>query len=224
VIDASKLKTGPSSFKDEDLDRKLRKEALERLQAMTLDFEGIVFPGLGIEPWQWTGDQVQAECPDPGAVHERGGAWGFHTGKMLHSCFGCGYSGDIIGLAQDLLGMEDWKEAYLWLAEGGGRRPDETREAYIDRLVQSATDRTEEEPEPMPDYPPEMLAQYGEIHESVFERGISQGVADRMQLGFDRSHMATTLPHFFDGKLVGIQYRHLAQNAAGHYLCPRPSA
>jgi len=221
-IDRSQLRTGVAHFGNtgED-DARERREALEELKRVSLDFEGIVFPGLGIDPWSWSGDQVQAECPNPEADHERGGAWGFHTGKMVHSCFGCGYSGDVIGLAQDLLAMDDWREALDWLREGSGQRPGESHAQFIDRVLEGALEASTPVEEAIPDYPADMLFKYDEIHDSVFERGISPEVVREMQIGFDRSHMATTIPHFFRGRLVGVQYRHLAQDAAGEYLCPR---
>jgi hypothetical protein len=73
--------------------------------------------------------------------------------------------------------------------------------------------------EKLPEYPPDLLFQYDKIHPYVWERGLSREVVIEKQIGFSEEHMGIVIPHWFDRKLVGIQYRHLAMEGK-NYLCP----
>jgi DNA primase len=76
----------------------------------------------------------------------------------------------------------------------------------------------------LPDYPQENLFQYkNKTHPYLYERGITDDVIAEMQVGFDDEHVGIVIPHWFQGKLRGWQIRHLAQDAAGNYLCPTES-
>jgi len=71
----------------------------------------------------------------------------------------------------------------------------------------------------MPEYPPDNLFQYRKIHPWLYERGLSKDVIVDMQVGYDDNHCGIIFPHFYMGKLVGWQTRHLVEKD-NRFACP----
>lgn len=193
-----------------------------------LDVESVL-EDLGIDvAYRPRPEQIMCHCPDMQGNHKNGDSspsFGVHEDKLAYNCFVCG-GGNIIQLVQ----MMRPEYARRWEPDF-----DKDREAlaYLERFadfnvsdtqladrVKAILHPQEEKVEPMPEYPANSLFQYRKIHPYLYERGLSKDVIVDMQIGFDDEHCGITIPHFFMGKLVGIQWRHLAQDAAGGYLCP----
>jgi len=189
-----------------------------------LDFE-IILPLLGIDPVSYHGDWIQASCPDLTGMHEGGDAspsFGVNTEDLGYNCFVCG-GGTLTELVAGILEVDD-ESAVEWLEEHSTLNYVATKDDFIaegERLLSKMMAKTTPTKEVLPDYPPDLLFQFDKIHPYVWERGLSKKVVTEKQIGFTEEHMGIVIPHFFDQKLVGIQYRHLAQKGK-QFLCPDP--
>lgn len=188
-----------------------------------LDFD-IILPLLDIEPTSWRGDWVQAHCPNWMGMHEgedMSPSFGINVDTLGYNCFVCG-GGPLDEMIAGLFNMTE-DEVFDWL-------DDHTTETYLaeeedfQKQIQRNLARVEAETYPkaekLPEYPEDLLFQYDKIHPYVWERGLSREVVIKKQIGFCEEHMGISIPHWFQGKLVGIQYRHLAQDGKGRFLCP----
>jgi len=175
-------------------------------------------------------DQLMCHCPDVQGNHANGDAsasFGFNESKLIFNCFVCG-GGNIVELV--------WMMRPDLAAKGDA--PADFKEAndralrYLEQFADlNATSglvdklqgilHPQSESQELPDYPPESIFQYRKIHPYLLERGISKEVLVEMEVGFDDEHAGITIPHWFMGKLVGLQRRHLAQDENGDFLCPR---
>lgn len=172
-------------------------------------------------------NQIMCHCPDFAGNHKNGdlhASFGVHEEKLAYNCFVCG-GGNIIELVQMMRpeyarrwdnDLEKDREALAYLE----RFADFNVQANMADKIKAILNPKEEEPEPIPDYPPESLFQYYKIHPYLYDRGLTKDIIVDMQVGFDDEHCGIVIPHFFMGKLVGWQTRHLAQDDSGEYLCP----
>lgn len=193
----------------------------------TIDIEAVL-EDLGIDiafrPHEY---QIMCHCPDIQGNHKNGDnnpSFGVHEEKLAYNCFVCG-GGNIIQLVQ----MMRPEFAPRW---DNDYEKDQEALSYLERFadfnngdkladkIKAILNPKEEEPEPMPDYPPDNLFQYRKIHPYLYERGLTKDIIVDMQVGFDDEHCGIVIPHFFMGRLVGWQTRHLAQDENGNYLCP----
>jgi DNA primase len=184
-----------------------------------LDFKQVL-EDLGIEIVVQTNDEIQCHCPFP-ENHEGGvdnnPSFGFNIDKMKYNCFVCGGS-DVIDLVERLTGLDEdealkYLEAYL-------TGENVTVEDLTERIKRNIAGIKET---PMPSYPKDLLFKYDKgIHPYIMRRGISEEVAIELQVGWDDDHCGIMIPHFWQGKLVGWQVRHLAEdpNRPNRFICP----
>jgi len=183
-----------------------------------LDIESLL-EDLGIDLSYRKGDQLMCHCPNLADNHKNGDAnpsFGFSEKKLKFNCFVCG-GGTAIDLVEMMKPGMTKLEALKYLETFADF--DISEEALLSR-VHRIMNNEDEEPKEMPDYPPDMLFQYRKIHPFLYERGFTRDVIVDMQVGFDEEHMGITIPHFFMGKLVGLQRRHLLHDGTS-YHCPR---
>lgn len=174
--------------------------------------------------------QIMCHCPDLQGNHKNGdmnASFGVHEEKLAYNCFVCG-GGNIIELVQ----MMRPEFARRWPNDS---EKDQEALSYLERFadfniiddlpkkIAAILNPVDDEPQPMPDYPLDSLFQYHKIHPYLYERGLTKDVIVDTQIGFDDDHCGIVIPHFFMGKLVGIQRRHLAQDEQGNYMCPNQS-
>jgi hypothetical protein len=175
---------------------------------------------LGIEFSHRVGPtQVMCHCPNLTGNHKNGDAnpsFGYNEEKLKYNCFVCG-GGDILELVKMMTNLDN-EAAIAFLEQHSDLNPS-SKEDFVVKI--QAILHPNEQVEIMPDYPTDNLFQYRKIHPYLYERGLTKDVIVEMQVGFDEEHMGITIPHFFMGKLVGMQRRHLAQDEEGNYLCPR---
>jgi hypothetical protein len=172
---------------------------------------------LNIESAYEVGGNIMCHCPNPDN-HSNGDAhpsFGLNMEKMKYNCWVCG-GGDLLDLVrwQNGANFEQAEKFLLSLA---------TLELTTDDLVDKlkALMYSDAPPPPLPDYPFDNLFQYRQIHPWLYARGLTKEVIVEMQIGFDESHYAIIIPHFYMGKLVGWQIRHLLTNDRGDFLCPK---
>jgi hypothetical protein len=209
-VDRSKLKKGI-----------IEERSIAHLRGK-LDFE-IILPLLSIEPTAWRGDWIQTHCPNWMGFHEgedMSPSFGINTESLGYNCFVCG-GGSLDELVAGVLDITD-DEAIDWLEEHATDvyiAEEEDFQKQIQRNLARVESETYPSKEKLPEYPPDLLFQYDKIHPYVWERGLSREVVIEKQIGFSMEHMGISIPHWFQQKLVGIQYRHLAKDDNG-FLCP----
>lgn len=166
--------------------------------------------------------QIMCHCPNLTGLHENGDAnpsFGFNEEKLAYNCFVCG-GGGVVELVQmmkpELAGDRDAAIKYLEKFADFNVAVDLA--AKIHAILHPNNPVVENV---MPDYPKESLFQYKKIHPYLYERGLSKEIIVEMQIGFDDEHLGITIPHFFMGKLVGVQRRHLVENPKDVYHCPK---
>jgi hypothetical protein len=167
-------------------------------------------------------NQLMCHCPDLLGRHSNGDAspsFGFNEEKLAFNCFGGCYSGNILELVKMMRPEIVTNEDAVRYAE---QFADLNRTADLVAKVQSIL-HPQEKVEELPDYPPDSLFQYRKIHPYLYERGLTKEVIVEMQVGFDEEHLGITIPHWWQGKLVGMQRRHLATDSKGNFICPRCS-
>lgn len=165
-------------------------------------------------------NQLMCHCPNTDN-HKNGDAnpsFGYNEEKMAYNCFVCG-GGNVIELVQLMRPGTSDADAVLYLEQFADfNRQDEDLAARIKSILNPPEDVDDE----LPEYPPDNLFQYRKIHPYLYERGLTKDVIVEMQVGYDDEHLGITIPHFFMGKLVGMQRRHLGIQD-GEYVCPRCS-
>lgn len=165
-------------------------------------------------------NQLMCHCPNTDN-HKNGDAnpsFGYNEEKMAYNCFVCG-GGNVVELVQLMRPGTDDEDAVRYLEQFADFNQ---KDDDLAARIQSILNPVEEEEAPMPDYPPDSLFQYRKIHPYLYERGLTKDAIVEMQVGYDDEHLGITIPHFFMGKLVGMQRRHLAV-VDGEYVCPRCS-
>lgn len=195
-----------------------------------LDCEALL-EDLGIDiAFRQRQDQIMCHCPDLQGNHSNGdssASFGLNESKLVFNCFVCN-GGNIIELVwmmrPDLAPKSEspadrqeannaalrYLEQFADLNSPGG---------LVDKLQSILHPQVEDDE--LPEYPPTSIFQYRKIHPYLYERGLTKDVIIEMEVGFDDEHAGITIPHWFMGKLVGLQRRHLATNSQGDYECPR---
>lgn len=175
--------------------------------------------GLGIDVGYRLGpNQIMCHCPDLEGNHKNGDAnpsFGYNEEKMAYNCFVCG-GGNVVELVQAMLGVSE-DEAFKYLESYSDLEPS-TSDDLLQRLERTMNP-VKEEPS-LPDFPIDTLQRFRKIHPYLYERGITRDVIVDMQIGFDDEHTGIIIPHFHQGKLVGWQIRHLAEEK-GKFLCQK---
>jgi len=185
--------------KSPKLEDEQREVTLEWLKG-NFDSEEIL-DELGIKVSYVTGDNIMAHCPFV-ENHKHGDAnpsFGYNTEKMCFNCWVCG-SGRLLDLIKKQLNIEDNKEAEKWLADRSSLWKKPVGEMF----------RPKKEAVSLPDFPIRTLDKWKLLHPYIYSRGITKEVAIKFNLGYDLEHDAIVIPHFFRGKLVGWQRRHLS--------------
>jgi len=178
--------------------------------------------------------QIMCHCPNLTGYHKNNDAnpsAGFNEEKLAWNCFVCG-GGNVIELVQ-MMKPELAPRPEVVKAEGRDEERDAAAVKYLEQFadvnipaddfkakIQAKLNPPPKEEDILPDYPTDNLFQYRKIHPYLYERGLSKPIIQEMQIGFDDEHLGITIPHFFMGKLVGMQRRHLAEDETG-YRCPR---
>lgn len=185
-----------------------------------LDVESLM-DDLGIEfGFRHSENQLMFHCPNLEGNHRNGDAnpsFGFKKDRLVFNCFVCG-GGNIIDLIR-MMNPGFSQENALQYAETYADF-NISQEDFVNK-IQTILHPSDEVETYMPDYPIDSLFQYRKIHPYLLERGITRETIIEMQVGYDEEHDCIVIPHFFMGKLVGIQKRHITQDDEGNYLCER---
>lgn len=136
--------------------------------------------------------------------------------SFLYSCFSYG-GGDILWFIRKMEGLE-WYQPILSVLENFFIQSDQRSSEDFLSEIQSKF------PKPykansLPSYSPRLLDTWGWIHPYLTEqRGLSEEVICRYQVGYDEKENKIVIPHYWQGKLVGWQKRKM--NHPDYYRKP----
>lgn len=180
-----------------------------------------VYAELEWEPEDRSEKEDKGFCLDLWGLHKHGdttGKFAFNREKMVYNCWVCG-GGTLLSLVMEAKEM-DYQEATNWLFQFT-KVSDESPEEFADEIARLLEPRDTAE-KPMPFFNSRVIKQWAENDHPWFaERGISPDCRKHFQLGFDpearkyqqeKGHHegpAIILPHFWEERLVGWQYRWL---------------
>lgn len=153
------------------------------------------------------GDNIQTNCPFHKNGQERKPSFGINGEIDKCHCFACGWSGTIEEMVSELFGyMDDGKFGKRWLIKKFNSIEIETRpnimEGFNERKIHNRTmsaraEITEEE-----------LDKYRYIHPYMYERGLTDEIIERFDIGYDREREEITFPvRDIDGKCVFVAGR-----------------
>jgi DNA primase len=179
-----------------------------------------ILASLSIETASWKGNWLMCHCPNTNN-HSNGDvnpSFGYNPDEMRYNCFVCG-GGSLLELVSDRLDISE-DEAINWLREHSSFEPakQESLIEKIDKIIHPPYEQVF-----MPEYPADSLFQYQFIHPYLLDRGITKDVIMEQQVGYDKDHLGIVIPHWWQGKLVGWQVRHLLSekvNGKDKYYCP----
>lgn len=127
--------------------------------------------------------------------------------RKLYVCYAY-WGGDLFHLIQKMEGKDSFVEILPVVSKflDGATVDDDTLTAEVARLEQLINDRGGYSVE-LPSYSPRVLSPWAFVHPYLHERGIDTETASRLQIGWREDDNRITIPHFWDGKLVGWQAR-----------------
>lgn len=188
-----------------------------------LDVEAML-EDLGVDfAYRLSQNQLMCHCPNLEGNHRNNDAnpsFGFKEDSLLFNCFMCG-GGNVIELVQMMRPGLTQEQAVQYLEQFADFN---ISQEDFQNKIQMILHPEEEKKDIMPEYPEDSLFQYKKIHPYLLDRGITREAIIEMQVGYDEEHDCIVFPHFFMGKLVGMQKRHITQNDSGEYVCARCTA
>ena len=164
------------------------------------------------------GENIQTNCPFHKQGQERKPSFGVNGEIDKCHCFACGWSGTIEEMVSELFGyMDDGKYGKRWLIKkfnsieietrpnimeefknGRFNRSNNIRSSRIsDRILQRDEEITEQE-----------LDKYRYIHPYMYERGLTDEIIERFDIGYDREREEITFPvRDIEGRCVFVAGR-----------------
>lgn len=146
------------------------------------------------------GDNLQTSCPFHKNGQERKPSFGVNGEIDMCHCFACGWAGTIEEMISELYGyQDDGKFGKRWLIKRFNTIEIETRPNILDGLnydrkktmvsihKKSIFDSTKEITE-------EELDKYRYIHPYMYERGLTDEIIERFDIGYDKDRDAITFP------------------------------
>lgn len=127
--------------------------------------------------------------------------------RKLYVCYAY-WGGDFFHLIQKLENKDSFAEILPVVSRflTGATLDDDTLAVEVARLEQMINDKGGYAVE-LPSYSPRVLAPWAFVHPYLHERGIDTETASRLQIGWRDDDNRITIPHFWNGKLVGWQAR-----------------
>lgn len=157
------------------------------------------------------GDNLQTNCPFHKGGQERKPSFGINGEKNKCHCFACGWSGSIEEMVSEIFGyMDDGKYGKRWLIKRFNSIEIETRpnimegfnfetrtgkvipkDAKIHGVVQNAKITGSKEQSEITE---EELDKYRYIHPYMYQRGLTDEIIERFDIGYDREQERITFP------------------------------
>lgn len=124
--------------------------------------------------------------------------------KKLYVCHAY-WGGDLFHLIQKMENKNSFEDIVPFLSgflEGSQVEPDRFADE-LEKLLAAPGGYSIE----LPSYADRVLAPWAVVHPYLHERGVDSDTASRLQVGWRENDNRITIPHFWEGKLVGWQAR-----------------
>lgn len=137
-------------------------------------------------------DNIQTTCPFHKGGQEKKPSFGINKTTGKAHCFTCGWSGDLTTLISQLFGRNDGgKFGKNWLLKRYNSIQVESRP----NVLQTFTWRTRTElQKELPYITEEELDKYRYIHPYMYERGLTDEIIERFDIGYDKERKEITFP------------------------------
>lgn len=161
------------------------------------------------------GDNIQTNCPFHKNGQERKPSFGVNGNLNKCHCFACGWSGGIDDMISELFGFVDNKYGKRWLIKRFNTIEIESRpnilEGFNDRIrSRNIKNNSNSAGINNPDIyiSDEQLDKYRYIHSYMYERGLTDEIIERFDIGYDRERDCITFPiKDIEGRCVFVATR-----------------
>jgi len=163
------------------------------------DMEGLLESlALDIDTRLSDEEETWALCPSPNHKDSKA-SWSINTDTGLHSCFSCGYKGNLLGLVLDVTGRDVF-EANRFIRGFG---------VDLEKIIQYLAAPASTEPEAVRTFSEDALDVYGDPPAAQLqERSLSLASCRRYDVVWDQSDSSWILPvRAPQGALVGYQVK-----------------
>lgn len=165
------------------------------------------------------GDNVQCPCPFHKNGQERKASFGVNGNLNKCHCFTCGWSGGIEDMISELFGFVDSKYGKRWLIKRFNTIEIESRPNILEGLnvrnnvrninvYSSNINRNYDSNDNTRYITEEELDKYRYIHPYLYERGLTDEIIERFDIGYDRERDCITFPiKDIEGRVVFVATR-----------------
>ena len=165
------------------------------------------------------GDNIQTPCPFHKNGQERKASFGVNGNLNKCHCFTCGWSGGIEDMISELFGFVDSKYGKRWLIKRFNTIEIESRPNILEGLnvrnnvrninvYSSNINRNYDSNDNTRYITEEELDKYRYIHPYLYERGLTDEIIERFDIGYDRERKEITFPvRDIEGRCVFIAGR-----------------
>lgn len=178
------------------------------MKIANIDLDSL-YQDLGLELIESKSSEDRFRCPDWDGHHQHGDRTGklyINRDKLLANCWI--YGG--LNLTQLVANIKSisYDEAAEYIRQfNNDSIPQDT---FIKEIEGLFSEKESPKSMALPYFNPTLLDQWDKPHSWFKERGITETTRESYICGYKEDTDAIVLPHFFDGKLVGWQYRHLS--------------
>lgn len=166
------------------------------------------------------GENLQTNCPFHKGGQERKPSFGINGEKDKCHCFACGWSGSIEEMISEIFGyMDDGKYGKRWIIKRFNTIEIETRpnimEGFNERnisnnrsIINNSLNRVDSIQSDRHFITEEELDKYRYIHPYMYERGLTDEIIERFDIGYDREREEITFPvRDIEGRCVFVAGR-----------------
>ena len=171
------------------------------------------------------GDNIQTNCPFHKQGQERKPSFGVNVEKDKCHCFACGWSGSIEEMVSELFGYNDaGKFGKNWLVKRFNTVEIETRPNILEGInvrnnISNRSDKAinrfkqhiqgdKSSEQYSGEITEEELDKYRYIHPYMYERGLTDEIIERFDIGYDRERKEITFPvRDIEGRCVFVAGR-----------------
>lgn len=165
------------------------------------------------------GDNIQCPCPFHKNGQERKASFGVNGNLNKCHCFTCGWSGGIDDMISELFGFVDSKYGKRWLIKRFNTIEIESRPNILEGLnvrnnvrninvYSSNINRNYDSNDNTRYITEEELDKYRYIHPYLYERGLTDEIIERFDIGYDRERDCITFPiKDIEGRVVFVATR-----------------
>ena len=165
------------------------------------------------------GDNIQCPCPFHKNGQERKASFGVNGNLNKCHCFTCGWSGGIDDMISELFGFVDSKYGKRWLIKRFNTIEIESRPNILEGLnvrnnvrninvYSSNINRNYDSNDNTRYITEEELDKYRYIHPYLYERGLTDEIIERFDIGYDRERKEITFPvRDIEGRCVFVAGR-----------------